>query len=830
MKLLVIDGNSIINRAFYGVRPLTTKEGLFTNAVYGFSTIMLKLLGEISPDGVAVAFDLKSPTFRHKMYDEYKAGRRAMPEELRGQFPLIKELISLWGMKCVECEGFEADDILGTLAASCREKGDECIIATGDRDSLQLAFGSVKVHLAKTAGGKPETVIFDEKAIFEAYGVTPRQLIEVKSIMGDTSDNIPGVTGIGEKGALSLISKFKSLDGVYENIDDAFIKDGMRKKLIDCRENAYLSRKLAEIVTNAPVCTDISCYEMAEADKEKMTKLLTKLEMFSLIPRIIGEEAEKTAEAKTVEMTDEDITNKNKLYFALDGEDVFVEIGGKARKMSVFQFNMQCADIPLFTFDTKAAEKAGIITENIVFDVSLAAYLINPSAANYGIDRLCKEYGTTLYQGEEKGAAAVLSLPELCEVLLKRIEENSLVSLLYDIEIPLAKVLAQMEETGFKVDKEGITAFGEGLKDEIDKMEGEIYALAGESFNINSPKQLGEILFNKLGLPAKKKTAKGYSTDAAVLEELKDTHPIVSLILSYRQLNKLKSTYCDGLIPKIDSDGRLRTSFNQTETRTGRLSSTEPNLQNIPVRTPLGRELRRFFIPEEGYALIDADYSQIELRVLAHISEDKAMSEAFLSGEDIHTITAAKVNGLPTEMVTKEMRSAAKAVNFGIIYGISAFSLSKDIHTTRKQAENYINSYLATYSGVKEYMENVIAKARDDGFVTTILGRKRLLPELAASNFNTRSFGERVARNMPIQGAAADIIKIAMIKVSAALKKENLKAKLILQVHDELIVEAPENEAQKAAEILKREMENAFKMNVPLVADVKIGKSWYECK
>ncbi len=830
MKLLVIDGNSIINRAYYGVRPLTTKEGLFTNAVYGFSTIMLKLLSDISPDGVAVAFDLHAPTFRHKMYDGYKAGRKAMPEELRGQFPLIKELIKLWGMQCVECEGFEADDILGTLAKACRDKGDDCIIATGDRDSLQLARGSVKVYLAKTSGGKPETVIYDEDAIFEQYGVTPKQLIEVKSIMGDTSDNIPGILGIGEKGALSLIAKYGSLDGVYENINDSFIKDGMRKKLEASKENAYLSRTLAEIVTDAPICTDISCYEKSPVDNDGMTKLLTRLEMFSLIPRIIGEEGKISVQSEKAVMTDEDVTHLEKIYFTTDADSVFVAVNGKVRQMSAFEFNMQCADKPLFAFDTKAAEKAGINTANTVFDVVLAAYLINPSASNYDIDRLCAEYGVKSFEGESAAACSAAAMPELCTVLLKKIEENAQLSLIHDIEIPLAKVLAQMEADGFKVDKEGLSSFGDNLKDELNKMEGEIYVLAGEEFNINSPKQLGEVLFVKLGLPAKKKTAKGYSTDAAVLEELKDAHPIVSLILSYRQLAKLKSTYCDGLLPKIDSDGRLRSSFNQTETRTGRLSSTEPNLQNIPVRTPLGRELRRFFVPEEGCVLVDADYSQIELRVLAHISGDTAMREAFLSGEDIHTITAAQVMGLPVDMVTKEMRSAAKAVNFGIVYGISAFSLAKDIHTSRKQAEMYINSYLKTYSGVKEYMEKTIAKAKEDGFVTTVLGRKRLLPELSASNFNTRSFGERVARNMPIQGAAADIIKIAMIKVSDALKKENMKSRLILQVHDELIVEAPENEAEKAAEILRREMENAFKMSVPLIADVQIGKSWYECK
>lgn len=829
MKLLVIDGNSIINRAYYGVRPLTTKEGLFTNAVYGFSTIMLKLLSDISPDGIAVAFDLHAPTFRHKMYDGYKAGRKPMPEELRGQFPIIKELVTLWGMKCVECEGFEADDILGTLAKACRDRGDECIIATGDRDSLQLAFGSVKVHLAKTAGGKPETVIYDENAIFEQYGVTPRQLIEVKSIMGDTSDNIPGVLGIGEKGALSLIQKFGSLDGVYQNLNDGFIKDGMRKKLEASKDNAYLSRTLAEIVTNAPICTDISCYERAQTDNEALTRLLTRLEMFSLIPRMVDED-EKSIQTEKVVMTEDDVSELEKIYFAIENNSVFVAVNGKVREMTVFEFNMQCADKPLLTFDTKAAEKLGVNTDNVIFDASLAAYLINPSATSYSMDRLCAEYGVSSFESEINGAAMAAELPELCPVLLNKIEQNGQLSLLHDIEIPLAKVLAQMETVGFKVDKEGISDFGKQLSEELNKMENEIYLLSGQEFNINSPKQLGEILFVKLGLPAKKKTSTGYSTDAAVLDELKDSHPIVALIISYRQLAKLKSTYCDGLLPKIDSDGRLRSSFNQTETRTGRLSSTEPNLQNIPVRTPLGRELRRFFIPEEGFVLIDADYSQIELRVLAHISEDKAMREAFLSGEDIHTITAARVSGLPVDMVTKDMRSAAKAVNFGIIYGISAFSLAKDIHTSRKQAEMYINSYLKTYSGVKLYMENVISKAKEDGFVTTALGRKRLLPELSSSNFNTRSFGERVARNMPIQGAAADIIKIAMIKVSDALKKENMKARLILQVHDELIVEAPENEADKAAEILKREMESAFKMNVPLVADVQVGKSWYECK
>ncbi len=844
MKLLAVDGNSIINRAFYGVRPLTTSDGTFTNAVFGFINIMLKMLDETRPDAVAVAFDLKAPTFRHKLYADYKAGRHKPPQELISQFPLIRELISLWGFTCVDCEGFEADDILGTLAASCREKGWECVIATGDRDSLQLIGGGVAVRLAKTSGGKAESEFIDEAAVTEKYGVSPRQLIDVKAIMGDQSDNIPGVPGIGEKGALMLINAFGSLDGVYDNLSDGRIKPGMRDKLAAGKDSAFLSRTLAEISPDAPIVRDPEAYLRREPDPSGMRRFLTGLEMFSLINRMPCDPS------PSVPVSGE----SGPAPCLCPCGDV-----GKALAFSVFKggdgacgvalcgekgVNIVPADAlqgmsSLVTDDTKAAAAAGIPLSAVGDDVTLSAYLINPTASDYSLFRLCEEYRIPVPQAEGFSDAAASEtakraavLPAVSKQTGKRVRELGMSELLTNMEIPLAGVLADMEKEGFSVDLEALDAFSRELSSRISELEQSIYLFAGETFNINSPKQLGDVLFSpdKLGLPAAKKTSRGWSTDAAALDAVAGMHPIVELVLLYRQYSKLLSTYCDGLRRAAGPDGRVRTTYNQTETRTGRISSSEPNLQNIPVRTELGREMRRFFRAREGWVLVDADYSQIELRVLAHLSGDREMCDAFINGEDIHTRTASQIFRVPPESVTPLMRSRAKTVNFGIVYGIGAFSLAKDLHISRKEAEEYINSYMSTFSGVRDFMERSIASARETGAAVTMFGRRRPLPELAASNRNTRAFGERVARNTPIQGSAADIIKLAMIRVSERLKSEGLSARLILQVHDELIVEAPEEEADRVAQLLTHEMENACSLSVPLKADAHVGKTWYDAK
>lgn len=869
MKLLVIDGNSILNRAFYGIKLLTTKDGTFTNGIYGFLKILFKLEDMCSPDAVAVAFDVKKPTFRHKMYDAYKAGRHAMPEELRSQMPVLKELLCALGYKTVECEGWEADDILGTLAQSCREKGDECFIATGDRDSLQLAFSTVKVLLAATKGGKAVTTEYDEKLIMEEYGVTPQQLIDVKALQGDSSDNIPGVAGIGQKTALDLISRFGSVDNIYSKIDEIDVKEGVRNKLKNGRESAYMSRQLGEISCKAPIDTNISSYVRQDYDKQQARAMLARLEMFKFIEElglsdgaddIKNDDSSETVVSKTfaveeikdTELFYEQAKGKTSafladisdgevgdIYFCSD-EKVYVLRYENAQYEDFIKKFMSDESIAKVTYDVKAVSHTAISfgcdVKNIKSDILLAAYVLNPSSSNYELSRLFQEYNVPVAKienamGEENQTAAfAASLEKLAEKLEQRLEENDQLSLFRDIEIPLACVLARMETEGFEVDVDGIKEFGTKLQSRIKELTDEIYDHVGYEFNINSPKQLGQALFEKLLLPVKKKTKSGYSTNAEVLESLRDEHPVINLILEYRTLSKLKSTYCDGLIKTVSDDGRIHTSFNQIETRTGRLSSTEPNLQNIPVRSELGREMRRFFKAKDGCVLIDADYSQIELRVLADLANDENMINAFNNNDDIHAITASQVFNLPLEMVTPMMRSRAKAVNFGIVYGIGAFSLAKDIGVTRKEADSYIKGYLEHYKGVSDFMEKVIEQAKERGYALTLFGRRRYLPELTASNAMLRAFGERVARNMPIQGTAADIIKIAMIKVDKRLAEENMKSKLIMQVHDELIVESPYDEAEKALKIVVDEMENACAMKVKLLADGNIGKTWYDAK
>jgi len=865
MKLLVIDGNSILNRAFYGIKLLTTKDGRYTNGIYGFLTILLKLREECSPDAIAVAFDVKAPTFRHELYGGYKAQRKGMPAELAQQLPTLKELLAALGIKTVEKAGWEADDILGTFTDKCGAE-DQCFAATGDRDSLQLVNDKVTVLLASTQMGRPVTVRYDKKKIAEEYGVEPEQLIEIKALMGDSSDNIPGVAGVGQKTAGDLIQHFGTIDNLYEKIEDADIKQAVKDKLTANKDMAFLSRTLGTIRLDVPIDTEFENYIPAEPDVFNVTRIMAELEMFKLLERFNLKTDHKASAAKTdrtekkEEITEyfeendplallERLKAAKKAYFITkfaDGEitDMFFAEPGKATHVVSLNFSfpafigtfLEDGKIEKFTFDLKQlsgyCERSAMKLAGAAGDIMLSGYVLNPNSSNYEISRLAQEYALTPPQlsAENKDAADAAILPKLFGVLDARIEANSQQKLLHEIEIPLAQVLAGMENIGFAVDKKGIAEFGRVIEKRISGIAAEIYEQVGYEFNLNSPKQLGEALFTKLGLTTKKKTKNGFSTNVDVLESLADEHPVVGQVLEYRTLSKLKSTYCDGLVKVIGDDGRIHSTFKQTETRTGRLSSTEPNLQNIPIRADLGRELRRFFYAKEGCLLVDADYSQIELRLLAHISDDEVMIDAFNEGHDIHAITASQVFNMPLEMVTPLMRNRAKAVNFGIVYGIGAFSLSKDIGVSRAEADKYIKGYLTHFSGVSNYMKHIVEDAKEKGYVETLFNRRRYLPELTSTNAALRAFGERVALNMPIQGTAADIIKIAMVKVHARLIKENLKARLIMQVHDELIVEAPEAEAKTVSKILDEEMENAVKMRVRLVADVHTGKTWYDAK
>ena len=841
MKLLAIDGNSIINRAFYGIKLLSTKDGQYTNGIYGFINILNKLCDMEKPDGVAVAFDLKAPTFRHKQYSEYKAGRKGMPPELAEQMPVLKEWLKLAGYTCIECEGFEADDILGTLAHLSEQSGNECVISTGDRDSLQLVSDKTRVLLAATKMGHPEIINYDTAALFLKYGLTPPEMIELKALMGDSSDNIPGVAGVGEKTATDLITKYHTIDYIYENLESLEIKDGVRKKLEAGKASAYLSRELGTICKAAPINENIEDYKTKAPQKTELAALMTKLEFFKLMEKMglepvnaqmqIGfdmEEAKKTEVKETFPDSIAEIT----VYCEDENIALAWENGVCRSDCQTLKAVMENPNIKKRVFDYKNLYKQNNNISSISFDAMLAAYLCNPAASSYAAERLILEYGATpeiLGEADEfiKNACG---FKIACDNLKKELETTNQLKLLEEIELPLAKVLGDMELYGFLVDKEGLEKLSDELGERISVIEKEIYSLVGYEFNLNSPKQLGVALFEKLELPAKKKTKSGYSTNAEVLEELKDRHPAVALLLEYRQLAKLKSTYADGLQSCIAEDGRIHTTFNQTEARTGRISSLEPNLQNIPVRTNEGKRLREYFIAPENRVLCDADYSQIELRVLAHIANDQNMINAFLSGADIHTATAAQVFNMPEDMVTPIMRSRAKAVNFGIVYGIGAFSLSKDIGVTRAEADSYIKNYLASYSGVADYMENTIKQAKLDGFVTTLFGRRRYLPELNNSNGMLRAFGERVARNAPIQGTAADIIKLAMINVFSRLEKEIPTAKLILQVHDELIVECDKNDAERVCSLLAEEMEKSASLAVRLTADAAYGKNWLEAK
>ncbi len=837
--LLLIDGNSILNRAFYGIRPLTTKSGLNTNAVYGMMNIIMHHLEERKPDYAAVAFDRKAPTFRHIACESYKANRKGMPPELAEQLPYAKKCMAALGLTVLETDGYEADDILGTCAFM--PDGDTKVyILTGDRDSFQLIRDNITVLLASTG----ETKIFDRTAFNEKYGVEPEQFVDVKALMGDTSDNIPGVPGIGEKTALKLISDYHDLDGLYGHLHDGDIKGATLTKLENGRDSAYTSQFLARIKTDVPLGITLDSLNKKDLIRSEMLPLLTELELTSIIKRL-GLDKEEEAVVESAEAPSEEVYTGDSCadisaadFIALDppylalifGENYTYAYDGK-------QGYRISGDIsPLFNKENRTVivsdcKKLCLDYGRIgckFFDISLAAYVIDSSDGSYATERLALKYlGAVL----SEGCTDAKVLYDLAYELNEKLKESSQSSLYYNIEEPLAPILAEMERHGFKIDRDGLAAYSEKLGQSCEEYAESIYFEAGHEFNINSPKQLSEVLFEELKLPVLKKTKTGYSTNAETLEKLRPYHTIIDRILEYRQVAKLKSTYGDGLLKVADENGMIHSSFNQTVTATGRLSSSEPNLQNIPIRTALGRELRRFFIPKnENYLLVDADYSQIELRLLAAISGDMNMINAFLSGEDIHTVTASQVFGVPIEGVTPELRKRAKAVNFGIVYGIGGFSLGADIGVSKYEADRYIESYYAKYPQIDEYLKTVIEDAKRDGFVTTIFGRRRYIPELTAGKKALQAFGARVAMNSPIQGAAADIIKIAMIKVDSALKKSGIDARLILQVHDELILEAHKDCVAEAAQILKREMENAVDLAVPLIAEVGIGENWLECK
>ncbi|CDA74265.1 dNA polymerase [Ruminococcus sp. CAG:579] len=839
MKILAIDGNSIMNRAFYGIKALSTSKGEYTNALTGFMNIYLKELEAVQPDCAAVAFDLKAPTFRHKADAAYKANRKGMPHELALQMPLIKEILADLGVKTLECEGFEADDILGTLS-EIFGNGDECVILTGDRDSLQLVSESCTVRLATNR----ETVVYTLDKFREDYGLEPIQLIELKALMGDSSDNISGVKGIGEKTAAVLIKEQGNVEQLYENLDSMKLTPSVRKKLESGHEDAVRSKFLATIVKNAPIERDTAAYTFGERNDDELKMLLSRLEMNKLMARLgltgNAENAPQPVKSddlpplQTAELTADNLPN-GKSAFTFDGEKLCVQSGETVYHTDDEQLILKyfTAEGEKVCFDGKTAHRwafeHGGELRGLTFSCDLAGYLLNSQASEYTAENLCLAYRVA-YRADMGEFADVCSLAALAERLTQELEAADMTALYNDIELPLCETLASMEYYGVDADADGIRAFGDKLNEKLGEITDEIYRLAGQEFNISSPKQLGKVLFEDLGLPCKKKTKSGYSTNAEVLESIANKHPIVPMILEYRTLSKLSSTYVDSLLKQIHADGRVHSIFKQTETRTGRISSTEPNMQNIPVRKELGREMRRFFIAREGCLLVDADYSQIELRVLASVCGDENMQQAFLSGSDIHTSTAAQVFGLPEDFVSPEMRSAAKAVNFGIIYGIGPFSLSKDIGVSVAEAKKYIQSYLDNYPKVTEFMNKTVADGEKNGYVSTIFGRRRYIPELSASNKNVQAFGKRAAMNAPIQGAAADIIKLAMVKVYRRLKAELPEVHLILQVHDELILEAPEAQAERAAALLKEEMEAAVKLAVPLTVDVHTGKSWYDAK
>ena len=850
MRLMILDGNSIVNRAFYGVRPLTAPDGTPTNAVYGFLSIFQRIYDDIKPDAVAVSFDMKAPTFRHRACGTYKATRKPMPEELAVQMPLLKETLDAMGIRRYELEGYEADDILGTAARICEERGWECSIVTGDKDSLQLISDKTTVCNVKTARGQTETIMYTPERFHEEYGFEPKLMVDLKALMGDSSDNIPGVPGIGEKTALDLIRRFGSVEEIFKALPALDVKEGVRKKLEAGEASARESYWLATILREVPIELDPQDDVWNKDYTGALYALFKRLGFNKFIEKWGIKESEDAAPAAEAERELSRITLSDpqetaalieKLraaeYVAVcsldklnsielcDGAAVYDAIwsacGESYNELLQAVFSPELKKIGCNVKDMlRLLMDEGLSTEGFVFDAALAAYLLDATDSDYSLERVSQRYLGT----EGHGAQAVY---ELYPVLHAKLKELGMDKLYNEAELPLCQVLAEMEHTGFYLDRRALYDFGESLNAGIDRLQQNIWEYAGREFNINSPKQLGEVLFNELHLPNGKKTKTGYSTNADVLERLKG-EPIVDAVLEYRMLTKLKSTYADGLLKVISADGRIHTNFQMTVTATGRLSSTEPNLQNIPVRKKLGAQIRNMFVAAPGMCLVDADYSQIELRILAHISGDETMREAFLSGEDFHTVTASNVFNIPVDEVTPTLRSRAKAVNFGIVYGISAFSLAQDIGVYQSEAKAYMDAYLAKYHGVREYMSAIVDKAKAEGYVATMYGRRRYLPELKSSNFNTRAFGERVALNMPIQGTAADIIKLAMVAVYRRLKSEGLSARLVLQVHDELIVECPEAEGERVKTILSEEMEHAAALTVPLTVDAHIGQSWAE--
>lgn len=857
MKLMILDGNSVVNRAFYGVGYLSSRSGQPTGAIYGFLNIMQSLLDEENPEALAIAFDEKGPTFRHEAYEGYKATRKPMPEDLAAQLPILKEILGAMNIPMYSLSGWEADDILGTAGRICGENGWDCVVVTGDRDSLQLVDDHVTVKLVTTKGGKTQAVNYTPDVFREEYGFAPKGLIDLKALMGDSSDNYPGVPGVGEKTAKELMQKFGSLDAVYENAEDESLKPAVRRKLAEGKASAYQSYDLATIRLDAPVDFVPENNVRKPWDREAVLKLFRSLEFGRLIEkyRLLEPEAGTLdEEAETLNVvpvrTPEEL---DALLEKLPGSTVALAVQEDLQELAVFLndtvYHAGAAELGLMEWprlleavaaenvakivhDSKALETGllnlGISLGNVRYDTALGAYLLEPARSKYPVADLCQQYCHKTVPDDLPGqAAAIFHLGESLPGLIK---EHGMERVYRDIDAPLCPVLSEMEHVGIAVDKDTLAAFGQMLSERIADCETLIYGYADGPFNINSTKQLGTLLFEKLELPHGKKTKSGYSTNIDVLESLRDKHPIIPAIIDYRMLTKLHSTYAEGLLKVIAADGRIHTTFQNTVTATGRLSSTEPNLQNIPVRTELGGEIRKMFVPGPGKVLVDADYSQIELRVLAHIADDPVMQEAFRSGEDFHTVTAASVFGVAPSEVTPQMRRSAKAVNFGIVYGISDFSLAGDIGVSRKEARAYIDNYLGHYQGVQRYMKSVVEDAKETGYVETMYGRKRNLPELHSSNFNVRSGAERMALNTPIQGTAADIIKIAMIRVHDRMKREGLEARLVLQVHDELIVECPEKEAETVMALVTEEMQAAAELKVPLVAEAHAGKSWFEAK
>ena len=879
-KLLLIDGNSIINRAFYGImgsKMLMTEDGTYTNAVYGFLSILFKELDDIKPEYLVVAFDLKAPTHRHKIYDKYKANRHGMPEELAMQMPILKETLKAMNVYIIEKEGYEADDILGTLAKWGQKEELEVTVLTGDRDSFQLIDKNIKVRIPRTKMGKTETEDYTVEKIEEEYGLEPLDLIEVKGLMGDTSDNIPGVPGVGEKTALNLIKQYKSIDEVYNHIDEQ--KGKLKEKLSENKDLAYLSRTLGTIDINAPIEKDLNVFQIEEWNKPEVLEIFKRLKFNRFIDRFalqdnvggtsLGEpqinteiEHEKIVDKTKLAELKQEIQENKVMYYYLT-EEKFIIYSPKTNKCfsieNIQDFKDIFEDKNILKCSYKQKEEfiilwnKGIEAKNLMFDIAIAGYILNSNINKYTIEYLANEYinfdiaeylsntekteaeQITLFDNaeepkEDKTYIYAYTIYKLYNVLTQKMEEAGSIDLFNKIEMPLTEVLASMQYEGIYIDKQELLDFGKELQEKIDILTQEIYELTGEEFNINSTKQLGEILFEKLKLTVKKKTKTGYSTDVDVLEKIKYEHPVIEKILEYRQLQKLNSTYVEGLIPYIDETGRIHSKFHQTVTTTGRISSTDPNLQNIPTRMELGRKLRKVFKPEQGYIFVDADYSQIELRVLAHISEDKNMIEAFCNNEDIHAQAASKVFNIPLEEVTKEERTKAKAVNFGIVYGISEFGLGEQLGVSRKKAKEYIEQYLDKYSGIKEFMTNIVEETKEKGYVETLYHRRRYVPELKSNNYMVRQFGGRVAMNTPIQGTAADIMKIAMINVNKALKEKHINGKIVLQIHDELLLEVSKEDKQQAKEILKQCMENAMKLSVPLEVEISEGEDWYEVK